>query len=1024
MIMTDFLYTLYNSYAAVAESIYSDVFFWILNTSISASFLVAAIVILRLILKKAPKALFVALWGLVALRLVCPFTIESALSLVPSAETIPTEQFYYQETRHDDYNLALVDNPIYPEAVAYTVPGGVESTSWDFMFFYFVWLGGIGAMLIYTAVSYIIVRRKVKMSAPLRENIRICDGIKTPFILGIIKPKIYIPSDMNEQDTEYVIAHEKAHLKRRDHWWKPLGFLLLSVHWFNPVMWAAYILLCRDIELACDEKVIKSLGTESKKLYSEALLNCSIPRKMIAACPLAFGEVGVKQRIKSVLNYKKPAFWIIIIAVIASIVVAVCFMTNPPGSSIDEVSHGLFIDNYRISVVSGEKAYNISSTSAIDEAARFLEEIRIGKAPVSDSISESRPSDYKIIFFKNKEHPELYTTLNFSEDLTEMWVDNGVKPSKSYRVKNPQKLRQLFDVSMEKYLSDGYGNTDVQWDYMPMLSWMGYYCFPIQIDLDYDSVKAGCSAGELIDYDVTYPDEPAKGNVVEFDKGHHNYWCPTTGAGETVAEAEISLWIYKDYKTIHEAKIKIVREPFTENAYYSSYTASLTSESDIVMVQAETGGRIISADGLADIDSGITLLTEENYEQAAKALDSDTVSFFDSQIFGDKIFVGCEYYGKLGFAVFSKDDNGYKLEYTAKQEQFYERGAGVFTQPYTSRNSGTFQVILSTNEELARISFTGDYEKTFLVNHAPALIVADQTAEFNNREPAGFTSQGFTFSYDFYDKTGNLLSDAASQPITIDPLTEAIRNAVISHNQSDLPDGLFRCVSVEYIEVNEFSGTPVEGKTEHFRGYTAKTMIKYCEFTFSGGMLNEAGGFHKYMTFNFEVDESGEYFLMEYSEPETDKLSYNSLPIDPDTYLVGQMQDCYAQAVQYYKINTDAVIENLFNKIASANIDSDNAADYLNACPDEESELIYYGDYTLKYIFSEFLKGGQTDMRGKIMRRVMDNLIGGEALKLWTENGQEYFDHWKQKAIEIQNTYGMEHVEKNMPKAAMLLEMM
>ena len=320
---------LYNIFAGFVEGFYTDFFFWVLNTSISASFLVVAIIILRLILKKAPKAMIVALWGMVAIRLICPFSLESALSLIPSEETIPTEQFQYQETRHDDYELQIVSNPIYPEEVDYKMPGTVENNSIKSIYAYFCWLGGMGIMLIYSATSYIVIKRKVRVSAPYKENILICDGIKTPFILGVFKPKIYLPSDIPDEEKEFVIAHEKAHLKRRDHWWKPLGFILLSLHWFNPLMWVAYVFLCRDIEFACDEKVIKSLGEEGKKPYSDALLNCSVPRKMITACPVAFGETGVKSRIKSVLNYKKPAFWVILIAVILSIVLAVCFMTNP-----------------------------------------------------------------------------------------------------------------------------------------------------------------------------------------------------------------------------------------------------------------------------------------------------------------------------------------------------------------------------------------------------------------------------------------------------------------------------------------------------------------------------------------------------------------------------------------------------------------------------------------------------------------------------------------------------------------------
>lgn len=353
----DFFVGLYNIFADFAERFYTDFFFWVLNTSISASFLVAAIIIIRLILKKAPRALFVVLWGLVAVRLICPFSVESALSLIPSEETIPTEQFQYQEMMHEDYELQLVSNPVYPEKIEYKMPGKVENNSIDSMNAYFVWLGGAGIMLAYSAVSYIILKRRVRINARYKDNILLCDSIDTPFILGVFKPQIYLPSDITEEEKEYVIAHEKAHLKRHDHWWKPLGFFILSVHWFNPLMWVAYILLCRDIELACDEKVIAAMGETSKKAYSDALLSCSVQKKIITACPVAFGEVGVKDRIRNVLNYKKPAVWLVAAAVIISVAVAVCFMTNPLSGDIYGKTYEVdkcYYDN----VSAEEKAYS------------------------------------------------------------------------------------------------------------------------------------------------------------------------------------------------------------------------------------------------------------------------------------------------------------------------------------------------------------------------------------------------------------------------------------------------------------------------------------------------------------------------------------------------------------------------------------------------------------------------------------------------------------------------------------------
>lgn len=197
----------------------------------------------------------------------------------------------------------------------------------------YIWIFGMIALALYTAISYWRLRRKVDTAVRYEDNIFQSENVGSPFVLGIIKPKIYLPFKMDEQDMEHVVAHEQAHIRRKDHWWKPLGFLLLTIHWFNPLMWLAYVLLCRDIELACDEKVIKELGNEQRADYTQALVACSVNRRMIAACPLAFGEVGVKERVKSVMNYKKPAFWIIILAVIACVVVVVCFLTNPKQDS-------------------------------------------------------------------------------------------------------------------------------------------------------------------------------------------------------------------------------------------------------------------------------------------------------------------------------------------------------------------------------------------------------------------------------------------------------------------------------------------------------------------------------------------------------------------------------------------------------------------------------------------------------------------------------------------------------------------
>ncbi|MBR5232843.1 MAG: hypothetical protein IKW03_01405 [Clostridia bacterium] len=309
----------------------TDLFISLFNMSITASWLVLAVIALRFLLKKAPKWINAVLWAFVGFRLICPFSFESIFSLIPSTDTVPHDIIYSQSpTIHSGIpSLNSTVNPIISETFAPDVTNSVNPLQVVLFVTVIVWLIGIFAMLVYSAVSFIRLSRKVREGVVLKDNIWLCDRIDTPFILGLFRPRIFLPSGMAESDMEYVIAHEKAHLRRRDHWWKPLGFMLCTVYWFNPVMWLAYILLCRDIELACDEKVIKEMGTEARKPYSEALINCSVSRRTISACPLAFGETGVKDRIKSVLSYKKPTLWIIIVAVISCIVVAVCFLTNP-----------------------------------------------------------------------------------------------------------------------------------------------------------------------------------------------------------------------------------------------------------------------------------------------------------------------------------------------------------------------------------------------------------------------------------------------------------------------------------------------------------------------------------------------------------------------------------------------------------------------------------------------------------------------------------------------------------------------
>lgn len=308
-----------------------NLFIKLFNVSVTASFVVLAVILVRFIMKKSPKWIICILWSLVGLRLVFPFSIESVLSLIPSAETLPPD-IMVTHTPEIHTGIPIINssiNPIFTESFKPNLATSANPMQIIIFIASIIWIVGIAVMLIYSAISYFYLRHKVSVSIKNSDNIYYCDNIKSPFILGLIIPKIYLPSNIQNDSYNYVLSHEKAHIKRLDHIWKPLSFLILSVYWYNPFLWVAYILFCRDIETACDQKVIKSMESEEIKGYSTALLNFSINRKLINACPLAFGEVGVKTRIKSILNYKKPAFWIIILTFVLAIAVAICFLTVP-----------------------------------------------------------------------------------------------------------------------------------------------------------------------------------------------------------------------------------------------------------------------------------------------------------------------------------------------------------------------------------------------------------------------------------------------------------------------------------------------------------------------------------------------------------------------------------------------------------------------------------------------------------------------------------------------------------------------
>ena len=421
---------------------------------------------------------------------------------------------------------------------------------------------------------------------------------------------------MAEDDkAEFVIAHEKAHIRRRDHWWKPLGFLLLTIYWFNPVIWVAYILLCRDIELACDEKVVKEFNNEQKADYSQALLTCSVNRRIIAACPLAFGEVGVKNRVKSVLNYKKPAFWIVATAIVASIVVAICFLTNPASNKLKNIENSSSIPTSEETVVwvfdgATYQAIGTVGTDLLEE----LSEIKISSKEISLSRDENRDKSHTLVLqTKEDAAPTIYSYLNglyihFNADFTSVWVNDGVKPTFSYKVIDPKNAKVIYE-NIANYV----GPEKLTWTYQPMLSFTGHSFKAISFDFDYTHVEATCTGGEFCSLDV---DGQPCGTKMHFEKDNTAYWTPKEAVIEKIPQkSELTLEIYNDKTQVH--KCIIVFECVSRDIAKAEFEIYLKDSDGLKMIY-DNGIKLVEQGSVSNIggaDGPKNVITSADIEQ-------------------------------------------------------------------------------------------------------------------------------------------------------------------------------------------------------------------------------------------------------------------------------------------------------------------------------------------------------------------------------------------------------------------------
>ncbi len=901
----------------------NELFLKIVNMSISASWLVLAVLLLRFVFKKAPRWVNVLLWGIVAVRLIFPFSIESALSLIPSAETI-SPNIMMDKTPSVQTGVPVLNSVINPVIGSSLAPAPGDSANplqiW-IPILCMIWGIGVTVLLLYTAVSYWRLRRNVSEAVIFRDNIFQSENVGSPFVLGIVRPKIYLPYKLDGQDLDHVAAHEQAHIRRRDHWWKPLGFLLLTIHWFNPLMWLAYVLLCRDIELACDEKVIKALDSGQRADYTRTLVACSVSRPLISACPLAFGEIGVKERVKSVMNYKKPAIWIIALAVIACVAVAVCFLTNPVRFRFDETGR------------------TIVSASCFD--------FRAADAPAAAEMDPAQLKELtsRLAGVKNARESNKYAGLTPGYQISALLQDGTYIRISGYSLSD----KDMVDIEWngERYVVNDSGFQD--------------YLSRICADRDIPAAD-GTVAGKT----YLYEKEGIMGNfaltLYEDETYLYSEGIASSYMGIGTWTQDGDTITLTDKKTADDVRINHFRIDGEDLVFLSE------GSSNFIYVKVENGERFnYTAEvpwpyGNADVP--------EEIETKRKLTLDDVISL---------------------------SKKGYDLSWDDFEEySYYETGSGLYIRVYEI-------------DELFELWIGGGGPDS-----APMYIYLALAGDTGTRIDI---RDGGVEEFIVKDHSGVLLANA-------------INAAILDGNKPSQPDGLFHCANFVLLKKEELC---IDSEPPAPIQVTVYGIALHQAYGFSGDTFHEAGGSHIPTAITFEIIDGryemkeywiprdGSYYAADIREKFPDDIEDEAL--DTQKYVLAQIQDCYDQAVQYGGVDTDSAIEHLFEVIESSPAASSGPGDYIGAHPIEYRELTFYGNYTLQYIFSRFLEGGQTGLRGHLMKAALNELAPEAQLNLDAATGQEYFDAWKASAVRVGEQHDMEWLKENQPAIYLLLQM-
>ncbi len=1033
-----------------------SIFIKLLNMSISASWLVIAVILIRIILKSAPKWTRCMMWGLVGVRLIWPFSWESIFSLIPSAEVIPQDIMYAKnlEIHSGVIMLNNIVNPIISESSMPMTGASVNPMQVAIFIASNIWVIGILVMLVYSAVSYIRIRKKVSVSLRHTEDIYYCDYIDTPFILGIVKPKIYIPSGMAEDiSLEYVIAHEHAHIRRHDHWWKPFGFLLLTIYWFNPVLWGAYILLCRDIELACDEYVIRDLGDADKKYYSDALLSCSVPRRMIAACPLAFGEVGVKNRVKEVLNYRKPAFWILVISLVACVAAAVCFLTNPAEDKLHAPEP--FGHSYKVEEILYD-APQYSFTYSTDTAPRyqftsdyvmFVAENALSKGSLEWVQQKGGFEEVKI----TTENFDNYFNMSGFQISNDRWSKfrNSIKKAWRMDIENDENHVFYYLISTKSgdvYLTYGYHDAEGETDPNSNDSSIRWLFKLERIDLlTCNVVSDGINAFLGL---TSFPDK--------IDRNTDNWpvaQINEIGVLQFSLEGDINaLVVSEDYYRKDENEVFIERNSFEvgreDDGFFRIDVACRESLEDHV-------NYFINIKGQSDVYAMKVIFVDNNHIDIGAATESapSVMEWFDyfqnpGSYQESKIEITQEAFPDVTFRYAEYQIIASK----GKEETVLIQGMPIWNAYFTDLTGDGLPDIC------AMLSIGSGMIDNRIIIYDYANGVSYELEDRGNHDYTLSLQDGrlvvtkYIYNSSTIVKTGYL--DYVDETVTIVPMEEyveayydleqAVSKAILDHYASENPDGLIHVESHALLANESMSGTPLRGQKNHIEKTVLYLLVRQMKYSTYDGKLEEEGGSYGPVAITFSIDETGAYTLEEYWEPRDGSYYTDDIrkkfpelvakeAFDKHQAYSEELSDqCYQKALEVLETtgSLDIKIEELLEEICSSpGTFASNPSEYITAHDAEYQELLDYGKFSLQYCFEQFLQGSQTDLRGHIMaiicREITQSL--GEAVLMWDSEppieAQAWFDAFMDNAQSLTKQYSKEELEKYYPASWLLLQL-